>query len=177
MLKLLLIDLGLINTRLKDIKNDIDESLNTEFTRGFESNTFFQNLESKTQKIEESFFKWNKELRKVLMTSNENTDKETLVKDSKNTSSQLQRINEIFRRLRKRAETAINYKHYSYEELKNTYLPMLETTKFTPTKNIVRFIRTIIEKTKDTNLTEDILIRIIKKRTSKDVYKNLKLKY
>ena len=54
---------------------------------------------------------------------------------------------------------------------------MLEEKEFAPTKIIVRFIRTIIEKTKDTNLTEDILIRIIKKRTSKDVYKNLKLKY
>ena len=108
MLELLLIDLGLINTRLKYIKNDIDESLNTEFTRGCESNTFFQNLESKTQKIEESFFKCNKELRKVLMTSKENTDKETLVKASINTSSQLQRINESLRRLRKRAEITIS---------------------------------------------------------------------
>ena len=52
MLELLLIDLGLINTRLKDIKNDIDESLNTEFNIGFESNTFFQNLQSKTQVIQ-----------------------------------------------------------------------------------------------------------------------------
>ena len=81
MLELLLIDLGLINTRLKDIKNDIDEPPNTEFTRGFESNTFFQNLESKTEKIEESFFKWNKVLRKVLMTSKENTDKDKVSED------------------------------------------------------------------------------------------------
>ena len=40
MLKLLLIDLGLITIKLKDIKDDIDESLGTEFTKGKNSSIF-----------------------------------------------------------------------------------------------------------------------------------------
>ena len=39
----------------------------------------------------------------------------------------------------------------------------------------LRFIRAIIEKTKNTNLTEDILIKIIEKRNSRDVYKKLEI--
>ena len=110
----------------------------------------------------------------MLINSKENTDKETLVRASKNTSIILQRINENLRKVRKRAETTINYRHLSYKQLKDTYLPTLETTKFIPTKNIVRFVKALIH-TQDTNLTEDILNRIIKKRTSKNVYKRLEI--
>ena len=107
------------------------------------------------------------------MTSIEN--KETLVKTSKETFEELRKINKKLRKLKDKAETPIYYKNMSYEEMKNIHLPNLEERRFTPTKNIIKFIRTIIEKTKNTNLTEDILIKIIKKRTSRNVYKKLKI--
>ena len=49
----------------------------------------------------------------------------------------------------------------SYEEMKNIHLPNLEERRFTPTKNIVGFVKAIVEKTRNTNFTEDILIKII----------------
>ena len=65
--KLLLIDLGLINTRLRDSKNDIDDSLNTKFTKGKESSIFYNNRESRTRRVEEIFFKWNKNYENCLL--------------------------------------------------------------------------------------------------------------
>ena len=40
--KLLLMDLDLINWRLKDVSHDIDEYLGTNFTRGKEPSIFLQ---------------------------------------------------------------------------------------------------------------------------------------
>ena len=45
--KLLLIDLSLIDTRLKDISDQIDESLQQKFTRTKDSDTYVNNLELK----------------------------------------------------------------------------------------------------------------------------------
>ena len=49
--ELLLIDLGLINTRLKDINNNIDDFLNTQFKKGKESSIFYNNLEQKSGEL------------------------------------------------------------------------------------------------------------------------------
>ena len=57
------------------------------------------------------------------MTSKENTDKETLLEASKNTSEIINKANESLRKLRKRAEPDIAYKHYSYEEMINIHWP------------------------------------------------------
>ena len=68
----------------------------------------------------------------------------------------------------------MNYKHLSYEQLKDTYLPNLEEKEFTPTRNIVRFVKAIMEM-RNSNLTGDILIKIIKKKTNRDVYNKLEI--
>ena len=54
MLKLLLIDLGLINIRLKDIKEDIDESLGAEFTKGKNSHIFSKTWSQKPRKLKKA---------------------------------------------------------------------------------------------------------------------------
>ena len=170
--KLLLIDLGLINTRLRDSKNDIDDSLNTKFTKGKESSIFYNNRESRTRRVEEIFLNGTRTTKIVCW---KRKYVKNLFKASENTSEEIQKINESLRKLRKRAETTINYKHLPYDQRKNTYLPTLETSRFTQNKNVIRFVKSIIKHTTDTNLNTDILENIIKKRTDKQTYKNLEI--
>ena len=137
-MKLILIELSLINIKFEDIKEAIKEALDTKFKRGKESNRFYDKLETKFIKIKENYFEWNKNLIK------QETEEE-LIKESEKTSEEIKKINESLRKLRKRAETIMNYKHLSYEQLKDTYLPNLEEKEFTPTRNIVRFVKAIME--------------------------------
>ena len=143
MIGLMIRQLGLIIQQLKDVSDQIDESLQQKFSRSKETNAYFEKIREWLTKVEERFMNWNKELRKLLMNSKENTDKETLVEASRSTNNEFRKINESLRKLRKRAESTINYKHYSYEEMINIHLPNLKTKEFTPNENIIRFIREI----------------------------------
>ena len=131
-MKLVLLELTLIKLKIEDIKEAINEALDTKFKRGKESNRFYDKLESKFKQITDNYFEWNKSLRKSI--KKETEDASELIKESEKTSEEIKKINENLRKLRKRAETTINYKHLSYEDLKDTYLPNLEERKFTPTQ-------------------------------------------
>ena len=170
MRELILIELSLIKMKIEDTRETINEALNTKFIRGRESNQFYDKLETRFIRIKENYFEWNKSVRKSIKKETE----EELIKESEKTSEEIKKINESLRKLRQRAETTINYKHLSYEQLKDTYLPNLEEKEFTPTRNVVRFVKAIME-TRNSNLTEDILIKIIKKKTNRDVYNKLEI--
>ena len=112
------LELTLIKLKIEDIKEAINEALDTKFKRGKESNRFYVKLETKFIKIKENYFEWNKNLIK------QETEEE-LIKESEKTSEEIKKINESLRKLRKRAETTIDYKHLPYEQLKDTYLQCL----------------------------------------------------
>ena len=154
---------NLINVEIEDIKETINKALETKFEKGKDSNQFYEKIYEKFMKIKENYFNLTKQ----------ETGKE-IVKESEITSEEIKKINESLRKLRKKAETTIDYKHLPYEQLKDTYLPNLEERIFTPTRNIVRFVNAIIE-TRNSNLTKDILIKIIKKKTNRDVYSQLEI--
>ena len=154
---------NLINVEIEDIKETINKALETKFEKGKDSNQFYEKIYEKFMKVKENYFNLTKQ----------ETEKE-IVKESEITSEEIKKINESLRKLRKKAETTIDYKHLPYEQLKDTYLPNLEERIFTPTRNIVRFVNAIIE-TRNSNLTKDILIKIIKKKTNRDVYSQLEI--
>ena len=76
-------------------------------------------------------------MRKLLIENKENTDKHILIEASRNTSEDIQRINESLRKLSKRAEISINYRHLPYEQLRYTNLPNPNVSKFTPDVNVI----------------------------------------
>ena len=106
MIKLLLIDLGLINIRLKDIKNDVDEALGTEFKKGKESSQYYNNLESKFKQITDTYFIWNTQLQECIGNTSENASK-SLIEALEDTSEEIKNINLNLKKLRKLAETDI----------------------------------------------------------------------
>ena len=77
--------LSLIIQQLKDVSDQINESLQQKFSRSKETNTYYEKTRERLTKVEDRFMNWNKELIKLLKNSKENTDKETLVEASKNT--------------------------------------------------------------------------------------------
>ena len=56
------LELTLIKLKIEDIKEAINEVLDTKFKRGKESNRFYDKLETKFTKIKENYFEWNKNL-------------------------------------------------------------------------------------------------------------------
>ena len=78
MIKLILIELSLINIKIEDIKEAINKALDTKFKRGKESNQFYDKLESKFKQITDTYFEWNKSLRKLIKKETE----EELIKES-----------------------------------------------------------------------------------------------
>ena len=154
---------NLINIEIEDIKETINKALETKFEKGKDSNQFYEKIYEKFMKVKENYFNLTKQ----------ETEKE-IVKESEITSEEIKKINESLRKLRKKAETTIDYKHLPYEQLKDTYLPNLEEKEFTPARNVVRFVKSIID-TNNSNISENILVKIIKKRTNKDVYNKLEI--
>ena len=112
-------------------------------------------------------------MRKLLIENKENTDKHILIEASRNTSEDIQRINESLRKLSKRAEISINYRHLPYEQLRYTNLPNPNVSKFTPDVNVMRFISSMIKETTDANLAANILQKIIKDTLDGNTHKNL----
>ena len=97
--------LSLINVEIEDIKETINKALDTKFEKGKDSNQFYVKIYEKFMKVKENYFNLTKQ----------ETEKE-VIKESEITSEEIKKINESLRKLRKRAETTMNYKHLSYEQ-------------------------------------------------------------
>ena len=63
-----------------------------------------------------------------------------LIEASRNTSEEIQRINETQTKLKNQAEITINYRHLPYGQLKDIDLPNLEVSRFTPGMNVIRSV-------------------------------------
>ena len=100
---------NLINVEIEDIKETINKALETKFEKGKDSNQFYEKIYEKFMKVKENYFNLTKQ----------ETEKE-IVKESEITSEEIKKINESLRKLRKKAETTIDYKHLPYEQLKDT---------------------------------------------------------
>ena len=89
MRELILIELSLIKMKIEDIRETINEALNTKFIGGKESNQFYDKLETRFIRIKENYFEWNKSVRKSIKKATE----EELIKESEKTSQEIKKIN------------------------------------------------------------------------------------
>ena len=144
--------LGLILQRLKEISEQIDESLKQRIIRSNHTNDYYERIKKHLMRLED----WNTKIISMINIK-EGTKLETLLEASKNTSEELRRLREKLNVLRDKAETNIAFKNYEYQEMKDFQLPKVHEYP-------IQFIEGMRRITTNTNFNLNVLERIIKKQ-------------
>ena len=111
MIGLMMQQLGLILQQLKNVSEQIDESLQQKFSRSKDTNTYYEKIKEHLMKLEDQFLNWNTKIM-TIMNVKEGTKLETLLEASRNTSEELRKLREKLNVLRDKAETNIAFKNY-----------------------------------------------------------------
>ena len=92
--------------------------------------------------IDTKYDKLNSELRNLIY-KNKNQSLKDLLAESNNINTIIRETKQGLGKLREKAETDINYKDVSYQELKDSDISKLIVPEFTSDKNIITFINSV----------------------------------
>ena len=114
----------------------------------------------------------NTELRSLLSRHKDQSLK-NLLSQSNNINTIIRKTKEVLKSLREKAETNMNFRDTSYQELLDCDIPNLVVPEFTSDKNIITFIYSIKKIMREKLLNIHVLKTILKNKVNKKVYAKL----
>ena len=127
---------------LNDIKDRIEKELELDINKSKDSNQKYEKREHMIASIDIKYDKLNSELRSLISKYKDQSLKD-LLSQSNDINTIIRKTKEVLKNLREKAETDMNYKDVSYQELKDSDISKLVVPEFTSDKNIITFINSV----------------------------------
>ena len=157
---------------LNDIKDRIEKELELDINKSKDSNQKYKEREHMIASVDIQYNKLNSELRNLISKYKDKSLRD-LLSQSNDINTTIRKTKNLLKNLREKAETDMNYKDISYQELKDSDISKLVVPEFTSDKNIVTFINSVKKTMKEKLLDVHVLKTILKTKVSERVYGKL----